>query len=329
MVDDEGSGHEDAQDTGPLGWVPMQPRRNVELKGRDPDPAATLAAALAAGAEDRGVLHQRDTYFGAREGRLKLREQDGRAELISYVRADRALARESAYTLVAVPDGDALRSALDAALGMVAEVVKTRRLLLWRDVRIHLDDVEGLGTWVELEAVAGPDSDLAAEHAKVAELRGLLGLADDRIVAEGYAALLLAEGLAQERLVGLARAAMARAYAPYSRFDVGVALRDEAGRLHAGANVENASYPEGHCAETSAIGALVAAGGTAIHEVAVMADTELITPCGGCRQRLAEFARPDVAVHLCGPEGVRRTVTLGDLLPLGFGPEDLPEEVAT
>jgi homotetrameric cytidine deaminase len=302
----------------------MQPRRNVELKGRDPDPAATLAAALAAGAQDHGVLPQRDTYFAAREGRLKLREQDAGAELIAYERADRADARESAYTLVPIPDAAALRAALDASLGTVVEVVKRRRLLICDDVRIHLDQVDGLGDFVELEAVAPPGSDLAAEHAKVAELRGALGLSDDRVVAQGYAALLLEAGAARERLVGLARTAMGRARAPYSRFDVGAALRDEAGRLHAGANVENASYPEGSCAETSAIGALVAAGGTAIREIAVMADTELVTPCGGCRQRLAELAAPDVAVHLCGPEGVRRTVTLGELLPLGFAAADLP-----
>jgi cytidine deaminase len=123
-------------------------------------------------------------------------------------------------------------------------------------------------------------------------------------------------------MVQLARVAMDRAYVPYSDFHVGVALRDEAGVLHAGANVENGAYPQGQCAEASAIGALVSAGGTAIREVAVMADTELIVPCGGCRQRLSEFAGPDVPVHLCGPEGVRRTVTLAELLPLAFDLEE-------
>ena len=114
---------------------------------------------------------------------------------------------------------------------------------------------------------------------------------------------------------------MERAHAPYSRFHVGAALRDERGAIHSGANVENAAYPQGQCAEASAIGALVTGGGHAIREVAVMADTDLITPCGGCRQRLAEFADAGVPVHLCGPEGVRRTVTLGDLLPLSFALE--------
>jgi homotetrameric cytidine deaminase len=302
----------------------MAPHRNVELKARDPEPERTLAAALEHGAADQGVLHQRDTYFAAREGRLKLREErsgaaaPATAQLIAYARADEAIARTSAYHLVDVPDPAALAAALDASLGTVVVVDKQRRLLLADGVRIHLDTVEGLGSFVELEAVAQHGSDLSAEHEKVARLRSVLDLADDRVVARGYAALLLESGAATPRLVDLARGAMDRAYAPYSQFHVGVALRDEAGALHAGANVENSAFPQGQCAEASAIGALVAAGGTAIREVAVMADTELIVPCGGCRQRLKEFAGPDVPVHLCGPEGVRRTVTLADLLPLAF-----------
>jgi homotetrameric cytidine deaminase len=298
-------------------------RRNVEFKARDPHPDATLQAALAHGAADEGILHQRDVYFGARDGRLKLRIQPDGAQLIGYQRANAAEARLSAYHLADVPDPEATIAALDATLGITVEVVKRRRLLLWRDVRIHLDDVDDLGHWVELEAVAPPESDLADEHAKVAELREVLGIGDELLVADGYAAMLLAQGAATDRLVNLARGAMARAYAPYSHFAVGVALRDDAGGLHAGANVENASYPQGQCAETSAIGALIAGGGHAIAEVAVMADTELITPCGGCRQRLAELGGPDVPVHLCGPEGIRRTLTLGDLLPHSFSKDDL------
>ena len=299
----------------------MDARRNVELKARDPDPAATLTAALAHGAADHGILRQRDTYFTTSEGRLKLREEDERATLIAYARADEAVARLSAYHLVDVPDPAAMTTALDDALGISVVVTKRRRLLLWQDVRIHLDEVEGLGTWVELEAVAPPGSDLTAEHAKVAALRDVFGIVDDRIVATGYAAMLLAAGAATDRLVDLARGAMSRAYVPYSNFHVGVALRDETGALHSGANVENASYPQGQCAETSAIGALITGGGQRIEEVAVMADTPLITPCGGCRQRLAEFAAAGTPVHLCGPEGIRRTVTIGDLLPLAFDKE--------
>lgn len=128
----------------------------------------------------------------------------------------------------------------------------------------------------------------------------------------------------QALLVERAREAMGRAYAPYSGFAVGAALLSESGAVHAGANVENASYPQGQCAEASAIGALIAAGQRRVLAVAVMADAEgLCPPCGGCRQRLAEFADPEAPVHLCGPEGVRRTVTLGELLPLSFGREVL------
>ncbi len=299
----------------------MHPLRNVELKARDRDPEATLAAALAHGAVDQGVLTQTDTYFAAREGRLKLREEDGAGTLIAYARADEAVARTSAYHLVAVPDPAALKAALDDALGTVVIVEKFRRLLLWQNVRIHIDAVEGLGSWLELEAVVvgGTDSsDLAEEHRKVAELRAVLKMDDEDVVATGYAAMLLERGAATPRLVDLARSAMARAYAPYSHFEVGVALRDEAGALHAGANVENSSYPQGTCAEAAAIGALIAAGGRQIREAVVMADTELIVPCGGCRQRLSELADPETPIHLAGPEGIRRTVTLGELLPLAF-----------
>jgi homotetrameric cytidine deaminase len=298
------------------------PRRNVELKARDRDPEATLAAALGHGAADQGVLRQKDTYFAAREGRLKLREEDAGATLIAYARADEATARTSAYHLVAVPDPAALSAALDASLGTVVVVEKFRRLLLWDGVRIHLDSVEGLGTWVELEAVAPEGSDLSDEHRKVAQLRAVLDMKDEDVVAQGYAALLLAQGAATDRMVSLARSAMERAYAPYSHFHVGVALRDETGALHSGSNVENGAYPQGNCAEASAIGALVTAGGHRIEEAVVMGDTELIVPCGGCRQRLSEFADADTPIHLAGPEGVRKTVTLADLLPYAFDLEE-------
>jgi cytidine deaminase len=127
-----------------------------------------------------------------------------------------------------------------------------------------------------------------------------------------------------EAMLDLARRALANAHAPYSRFRVGACVRAASGRLHAGCNVENASYPVGQCAEASAIGAMVAAGDREIVEVLVLSEgAQLCSPCGRCRQQLAEFARPDARVHLCGPEGLRRTVTLGELLPLAFGPDTL------
>ncbi|MCW3040468.1 MAG: cdd [Solirubrobacterales bacterium] len=300
----------------------MQPARNVELKAHDPDPAATHAAARAHGAQEAGTLHQRDTYFPVPAGRLKLREERGAtAHLIAYARADAAAARTSSYRIVEVPDPAALTAALRATHGDGPVVEKTRRLLRWENVRIHLDEVTGLGHWVELEAVAPPGAppDLAAEHARIAELRTVLRIRDEHVVAEGYAQLLVRRGAPQDLIDG-ARVAMGRAYVPYSHFHVGVALRasGDAAGVHLGANVENAAYPQTQCAEASAIGALIAAGHRRITEVAVMADTPLITPCGGCRQRLSELAGPDTPVHLCGPEGVRQTVTLGALLPLTF-----------
>ena len=125
-------------------------------------------------------------------------------------------------------------------------------------------------------------------------------------------------------MIEAARRAMERAYAPYSDFPVGAVVRGASGLLYAGCNVENSSYPQGWCAEASAIAAMVAAGERRIVEVAVMGQGEaLVTPCGGCRQKLREFADDDVLIHVCGPEGLRRSVTLGELLPLAFGPENL------
>ena len=127
-----------------------------------------------------------------------------------------------------------------------------------------------------------------------------------------------------EALFEAARAAQARAYAPYSRFTVGAALRDETGAVHAGCNVENAAYPVGTCAEAGAVAAMALAGGRRIAEIVVVGDGEvLVTPCGGCRQRLREFGGDDLPVHVAGPEGVRRTFRLGELLPHSFGPDNL------
>jgi cytidine deaminase len=129
---------------------------------------------------------------------------------------------------------------------------------------------------------------------------------------------------APDDMLSLAREMMARAYAPYSNFHVGAALRGESGRIYGGANVENAAYPQGVCAEASAISALIGGGDRRITEVLVIAKGDsLVTPCGGCRQKLREFAADDVKIHIAGPEGHRRSVTLGELLPLSFGPENL------
>src|SRR3954453_7799016 len=166
------------------------PRRNVELKARDPDPERSLARCRALGAEDRGELRQRDTYFAAARARLKLREQEpGGAELIAYERPDAARARESRYRIVPVTDPAALREALDAGLGTVVVVDKRRRLFLWEGVRIHLDRVDGLGDFVELEGVGADGSDLAREADQVARLRAALDIGDAAIEAASTPAL--------------------------------------------------------------------------------------------------------------------------------------------
>tara|TARA_R110002110_G_scaffold54129_18_gene155623 strand:+ start:8580 stop:8969 length:390 start_codon:yes stop_codon:yes gene_type:complete len=125
-------------------------------------------------------------------------------------------------------------------------------------------------------------------------------------------------------LIQAARDAMANSYSPYSGFQVGAAVRGESGAVYAGCNVENAAYPEGICAEATAIAAMVMAGERMIREVCVIGPGDtLVTPCGGCRQKIREFAGQDTAIHICGPEGHRRSFTLADLLPESFGPDNL------
>jgi adenylate cyclase class IV len=170
-----------------------QPRRNIELKARDPDPSASLEVCRTLGAEDRGEIAQRDTYFAVAHGGLKLREeQPGHPHLIQFQRASEPWERESRYRIIEVSDGVTLCAALAAAIGICGVVAKRRHLLLWQSVRIHLDEVEQLGTFIELEAVvAPPDSDLTHERRLVAELRDALGITDERLVALGYAEQLI------------------------------------------------------------------------------------------------------------------------------------------
>jgi cytidine deaminase len=127
-----------------------------------------------------------------------------------------------------------------------------------------------------------------------------------------------------DALIAAAREAREHAYAPYSKFQVGAAVLDEQGRIHRGGNVENAAYPQGWCAETSAIAAMVAAGGRSIRAVAVVGVADdPVTPCGGCRQKIREFAGDDCPVLIADLTTLRATHTLGQLLPHGFGPEHL------
>jgi len=115
-----------------------------------------------------------------------------------------------------------------------------------------------------------------------------------------------------------------KAYVPYSRFKVGAAICTAGGAIYSGCNVENVSYPQGTCAEAGAIAAMVAGGETVIAEVVVVADAPApVPPCGGCRQKLREFAGPDVPVTMMTTDGQSLTMTIAELLPGAFGPEHM------
>ncbi len=124
-----------------------------------------------------------------------------------------------------------------------------------------------------------------------------------------------------DTLFSAARAARANAYAPYSRFKVGAAVVGASGRIYAGCNVENAAYPQGTCAEAGALCAMAAAGETRILAALVTADAPCVTPCGGCRQKLAEFGGPATPVHCADLEKIVATFSLQDLLPHAFAPD--------
>ncbi len=119
-----------------------------------------------------------------------------------------------------------------------------------------------------------------------------------------------------------AREAMAYAHAPYSKFPVGAAIRAEDGKIYKGANIENLSFPQGWCAEPSAISAMVMGGAKKITEIAVIAEKlALCPPCGGCRQKIAEFASADTKIYLCDEAGVQKVMTMDELLPFSFKTE--------
>ena len=127
-------------------------------------------------------------------------------------------------------------------------------------------------------------------------------------------------------LLDAATAVRLNAHAPYSRFKVGAAIRTASGATYVGCNVENAAYPEGTCAEAGAIAAMVAAGETRIAELLVIADCpDPVPPCGGCRQKIAEFARPGVQVILATTAGKSKTMTVAELLPGAFSAADMSQ----
>ena len=166
-------------------------RRNLELKARYPDLAAARAVVGRLGARSAGVELQTDTYFPVPHGRLKLREIQGQAAvLIWYDRPDLSEARLSAYHLVPVADAAVLKAALTAALGIRGAVHKRREIYLWHNVRIHLDEVARLGTFIEFEAVLSSDEDEAQAPGRLARLCQELAITPAQHVASSYAELL-------------------------------------------------------------------------------------------------------------------------------------------
>ncbi|MEP2781657.1 MAG: cytidine deaminase [Pseudoruegeria sp.] len=125
-------------------------------------------------------------------------------------------------------------------------------------------------------------------------------------------------------LLEAAKNVRAKAYAPYSNFKVGAAIRSASGKIYAGCNVENVAYPEGTCAEAGAIALMVASGETELTEALILADSPLpVSPCGGCRQKLAEFGTPETLVTMTNLQGNSRTMTLGELMPGAFTPSHM------
>jgi predicted adenylyl cyclase CyaB len=166
-------------------------RRNLELKARCPDLALVRQRLQPLRPRSGGVELQTDTYFQVPHGRLKLREIDGQAAfLIGYQRPDHAAARISAYHLVPVPDAGLLKAALSATLGIRGEVRKRREILFWHNVRIHLDEVTNLGTFLEFEAVLAAHDELAIAQTRLDELSRLLEIAPEDRLAVSYSDLL-------------------------------------------------------------------------------------------------------------------------------------------
>ncbi len=187
--------------------------RNIELKAWCPDLEAAHAAARSLGAIPDAGERQCDTYFTVPRGKLKLRRrwrcrlQPAKAapvpepadsalpaQLIWYQRADEARPRGSDYSLLPVPDADALRALLEGSLGVAAEVVKERRVYMHDQVRIHLDAVHGLGSFIEFEAIVDRACDDAAAHAKLDRLCAAFRIRPDQLLQQSYAELLHGHG---------------------------------------------------------------------------------------------------------------------------------------
>jgi adenylate cyclase class 2 len=164
-------------------------KQNIEIKCRCSDLSVVRHKAQALGAEDKGLLRQCDTFFQGVKARIKLRELGDRSELISYRRSDATEARSSDYVVLPVSDTELTRAFLGHGLGATGMVKKVRHLFLYRHTRIHLDDVEGLGTFVELETVLS-GIDEAEGRKELAEVSAALGLRPEDSIAKPYVELL-------------------------------------------------------------------------------------------------------------------------------------------
>jgi adenylate cyclase class IV len=161
--------------------------QNLEIKAPYPDLGLARARSLDLGARPAAILHQRDTYFCCPAGRLKLRAIEGETtQLIWYDRPTESGTRLCSYAIAPVPDADLMRALLSSALGTRGDVVKRRELLLWHNVRIHLDQVAGLGSFVEFEAVLGPDGDHATSVDRIQQLMAALGMHETGTLAGSY-----------------------------------------------------------------------------------------------------------------------------------------------
>lgn len=168
---------------------------NLELKARDPDTDNSIAVCKSLGAEDLGTLLQEDVYFNVPRGRLKLRRQRGAvAQLIAYERPDVQGQRESHYRIVEVPNDSEVEDTLAAVLEIVGVIRKSRRLFLFKGVRIHLDRVDGLGSFIEFEGVAQDGSDAARFQDLLVELRWRFAIDDADLLAGSYCDLAFGEG---------------------------------------------------------------------------------------------------------------------------------------
>jgi predicted adenylyl cyclase CyaB len=170
---------------------PAMPR-NIELKARLADLSAAGETARRLATEHLGVVHQTDTYFRCTSGRLKLRETQGSsAQLIWYARPDQDQPKASDYLLVAIPEPALLKQALISAHGVLVVVEKQREIFLHNNVRIHLDEVTGLGSFLEFEAVLSPEVDDQQGQEQVAQLKAEFSIADADLLRESYSDLLM------------------------------------------------------------------------------------------------------------------------------------------